>query len=61
VDWNASVALACIPIKPQPPESFDVDRDELITEVMKTISRIGKEETMAIASYTAGLDESDES
>lgn len=54
------VALACIPIKAQPPESFDVDRDPLIADVIKTFARIGAEQTKAIASFVAGLDEPDE-
>jgi hypothetical protein len=57
---SGTVALACIPIKPQPPDSFDVDRDPLIAEVMKTIARIGAEQTKAIASFVAGLNEPDE-
>lgn len=61
VEDRGTVALACIPIKAQPPESFDVDREQLITEVMKTIARIGAEQTRAIASFVAGLKESDES
>jgi hypothetical protein len=57
---RGTVALACIPIKAQPPESFDVDREPLVTEVMKTFARIGVEETKAIASFVAGLKEPDE-
>ncbi len=60
-DDKGTVVLACIPIKAQPPESFDVDRDQLLAEVMKTIARIGAEQTKAIASFAAGLKESDES
>lgn len=59
-DDKGCVALACIPIKAQPPESFDVDRDQLIAEVMKTIARIGAKETKAIAKFVAGLKETDE-
>jgi hypothetical protein len=58
---RGAVALACIPIKAQPTEGFDVDREQLIAEVMKTIARIGAKETKAIAKYVAGLKESDES
>jgi hypothetical protein len=57
---RGTVALACIPIKPQPPESFDVDGDELIAQVMKTITRIGAEEMKAIANFVADLKESEE-
>lgn len=60
-DDKGTVVLACIPIMAQPPESFDVDREKLIVEVMKIIARIGAEHTKAIASFTAGLKESDES
>jgi hypothetical protein len=55
------VALASIPIKAQPPESFDVEREQLITETVKTVARIGAEQTKAIASFVAGLNEPDES
>jgi hypothetical protein len=61
VDDRGTVALARIPIKAKPPESFDVDRDQLVNEVMKTFARIGAEETRAIASFVAGLQEPDES
>jgi hypothetical protein len=54
------VALACIPVKAQPPESFDVDREQLVTEVMKTFARIGAEQTKAIANVVAGLKQPDE-
>jgi hypothetical protein len=60
IDDKGSVALACIPIKPQPPESFDVDRDQLIAEVMQTFARIGAKQTKAIARFVAGLKEPDE-
>ena len=59
-DERGMVALACFPIKAQPPESFDVDRDPLIAEVMKTIARIGVEETKAIVNFVASLKESEE-
>jgi hypothetical protein len=63
-DWlfsgRGAVVLACIPIKPQPPESLDVDREQLIAEVLTTIARIGAEQTTAIASVAAGLKEPDE-
>ena len=60
VDDSGTIALACIPIKAQPPESFDADREQLITEVMKTIARIGAEQTGAIATFVAGLNQPDE-
>lgn len=58
--YNNTVDLACIPIKAQPPESFDVDCDQLVAEVMKIIARIGAEETKAIANFAAGHKESEE-
>jgi hypothetical protein len=61
VAGSGDVALACIPIKAQPTESLDVDREQLIAEVMKTIARIGAEQTKAIASFAAGPNEPDES
>jgi len=61
VDESATIALAAIPVKAQPPESFDVDRDLLIGEVVKTFGRIGEKATTAIASFVAGLNEPDES
>ena len=57
---SGRVALLPIPIKPQPPGSFDVDRDPLISEVAKTFARIGAEQVKAIASFVAGLNEPDE-
>ncbi len=54
------VALACIPIKAQPPQSFDVDRDPLIAEVAKTVARIGSEQTKVIAKFVAGLKKTDD-
>lgn len=60
VEERATIALACIPIKAQPLESFDVDRDPLIAEVIKTFARIGADQIKAIASFVAGLDEPDE-
>jgi hypothetical protein len=60
VNSRGTIALACIPFKAQPPESFDVDRDPLIAEVMKIITRIGAKQTKAIAKFVAGLKESDE-
>lgn len=57
---SGTITLACIHIKPQPPKSFEVDRDHLVAEVMKAISRIGAKETKAIAKYIAGLKETDE-
>ena len=63
-DWyfndRGAVVLACIPIKPHPPESFDVDRDPLVAEVTQTFARITAEQTQAIASFVAGLKKSDE-
>lgn len=59
VDDRKLVAPACVPIKAQRPESFDVDRDPLIAEVTKTIARIGAEQTKAIANFVAGLKGSD--
>jgi hypothetical protein len=61
VEDHRTVVLACIPIKAQPPGSFDVDREPLITEVMKTIAQIGAEQAQGIASVAAGLKEPDES
>ena len=62
-EWlgNGTVALSSIPIKARPPASFEVDRDQLITEVMKSIARIGPKETRAIANFVAGRKLSDES
>ena len=60
-DDKGTVALACIPVKAQPPESFDVDREDLVAEVIKAFARIGAEQTKAIASFAAGLNEPDES
>lgn len=57
---SGAVALACIPIKPQRPESFDVDRHHLIAEVMKIVARIGVKEIKAIAKFVAGLKEPEE-
>jgi hypothetical protein len=61
IEDNRTVVLACIPIKPQPPDSFDADREPLIAEVMTTIAQIGVEQTRAIASFAARVKESDES
>ncbi len=60
VDEKGTVALACIPIKAKPPESFDVDREELVAAVMEVIERIGAEHAKAIAKVVAGLKEQDE-
>jgi hypothetical protein len=60
VEESASVALARIPIKPQPPEGFDVAREPLIAQVAKTFARIGVKQTRAIAKFVAGLKESEE-
>jgi hypothetical protein len=59
-DDSATVVLKCIPIKPQPPEGFCVDRDPLIEQVKKTVGRIGAKETKAIARFVAGLKEPEE-
>jgi hypothetical protein len=61
MQYTNVVTLACIPIKPKPLASFDVDRDPLIAEVMKTFARIGAKETKAIAKFVAGLKEPEES
>jgi len=60
VQESGSVALARIPVKAQPPDSFEADRDPLVTEVMKTIARIGAKQTKAIAKFVAGLKEPEE-
>jgi hypothetical protein len=60
VEEGASIALARIPIKPQPQDSFDVDRDQLIADVINPIARIGAKQAKAIASFVAGLTDSDE-
>ena len=60
VEASGDIALACIPIKAEPQDSFDANRDHLIGEVKKSIARIGAKETMAIASFVAGLNEPDE-
>jgi hypothetical protein len=57
---SSTVTLASIPIKAQPPESFEVDRDPLVAEVMKTIARIGVEETESIVNFVASLKKPDE-
>jgi hypothetical protein len=57
---RSTVALACIQIKAQPPDNFDVDRDPLIAEVQTTFARVGAEQTKAIASFVAGLKKTDE-
>jgi hypothetical protein len=51
------VALACIPVKLRPEEGFEADREPLFADVMKIVSQIGVDETIAIASYVAGLKE----
>ncbi|MBN9121276.1 MAG: hypothetical protein J0I06_19350 [Planctomycetes bacterium] len=61
IDGNGSVALACVPIRPEPPDSFDVDRDRLLSEVLKTMTCVGPQEVKAIAGFVAGLTEADES
>jgi hypothetical protein len=60
VEDNRIFILASIPIMARPTDGFDADRDPLIAEVMKTIARIGAEQTRAIASIAAGLKEPDE-
>jgi hypothetical protein len=57
---DGSVALASIPIKAQPPGSFDVDREPLVNEVAKVVARIGAEQTKEIANFVGGLTEPDE-
>ena len=47
------MALACIPIKSQPRESFDVDREHLIAAVTNTFAPIGAEQTTAIARFVS--------
>lgn len=54
------VVLACIPVKPQPPDSFHVDRDALISAVNETVARINVVQTKAIVSFGSGLKERDE-
>ena len=54
-DGDNAVALALVPIRPQPPDSFDVDREELLGEVMKVFARIGRKEAQAIAKMVVGL------
>jgi hypothetical protein len=60
VQDSGTVALGCIPIKPEPPESFDVDRDPLIADVVKAFAQIGAREATAIAKFAAGLNEPEE-
>ncbi len=55
VSENGTVALACIPITVNSPESFDADSDLLIAEVRNTFSRIGVKQAKAIAKALAGL------
>jgi hypothetical protein len=57
---TGTVVLASIPIRPQPAESFDVERDQLIAEEMKTMACIGAKEIMPIESFVAALKEPDE-
>jgi hypothetical protein len=60
VDEKGTVALARIPIKAEPPESFDVDREQLVAEVTEIIGRIGAKQVKAIAKFVAGLKAPDE-
>jgi hypothetical protein len=60
VEESASVALARIPIKAEPPETFNVDREPLIAEAVGTIARIGIKQAKAIAKFVAGLKETDD-
>jgi hypothetical protein len=60
VEFAGTVALGNILIKSRSPERYVVDRDALIAEVMKPITRIGIKETKAIAKFVAGLKEPDE-
>ena len=52
--------LPYVRVKAQPADSFDVDRDQLVAEVTKIFTRIGAEQTKAIASLVAGVKEGDE-
>jgi hypothetical protein len=60
VSDSGTVALARIPVTPQPSKSFDVDRDQLIAAVMETVARIRAKQMKAIARLVAGLKETDE-
>jgi hypothetical protein len=57
---SGTIDLSAIPVKAQPPESFDVDRDALIAEVVKVFARIGAKQVRAIAKLVASLREADE-
>jgi hypothetical protein len=57
---NGSVALALILIRAQPPESFEVESEPLVAELMRTITRLGAKQTNDIAKFVAGLGEGDE-
>ena len=56
---RGTTPLACIAVRANPPDGFDVDRDQLVSEVMTSVSRIGVPETRAIAAFVAGLKESE--
>jgi hypothetical protein len=60
IEWSDTLALACIPIEPRPPESYVVDRDQLIAKVMELITRIRAEEFNEITKYVAGARAPDE-
>jgi hypothetical protein len=60
VEAGGDIALACIPVQANPPDSFDADRDSLVSEVAKTVGRIGAKEVKAIAKFVSSLGEADE-
>ena len=60
VEESGSVALGRIPIKTHPSQSFTVDREPLVTEAIKTITRLGIKQSKAIARFVAGLKDSEE-
>jgi hypothetical protein len=55
VEDSRTVVLNCIPIKPDPPGSFSVEREPLIAAVKKTFAQIGPKHAKAIASAAARL------
>lgn len=60
VEESATIALGCIPVSMLPEGNFEADRDQLVADVVKIVSRIGAAETTAIAAFVAGLNEPDE-
>jgi hypothetical protein len=60
-DDRGTVILDCVPIRAQPPETFDVDREPLVAEVVKSVARIGAKQAKAMASFVASLREPEES